>query len=129
MNLHDFLKIIEIQKKWINGTSFVDLEDRESRVEATKKEIDKVRRQLLRRKPPSVTSNEKQRENALRLESLSRLWTFINYYQIFILLFSVEDYFTEDQISRNRMSQLKKDEQHILYEKEKLISLRSLHIR
>ena len=49
-----------------NGTAFVDLEEREGRVEATKKEIDKVRRQLLRRKPPSVTSNEKQRENALR---------------------------------------------------------------
>ena len=42
---------------------------------------------------------------------------------------SAEEYCTEDLILRNRLAQLKKEEQDVQYEREKLLSLRSLHIR
>ena len=98
------------QDKWKDGTAFEDLKERELRLEVTRREIEKERRELSKRKPPSMaggSNSSKQRENAL----------------------SAEEYCTEDLILRNRLAQLKKEEQDVQYEREKLLSLRSLHIR
>merc|ERR1712131_457662 len=69
------------------------------------------RRELSKRKPPSMATaqnaSHKHRENA----------------------FSAEEYYSEELILRNRLAQLKKEEQDVQYEREKLLSLRSLHIR
>ena len=43
--------------------------------------------------------------------------------------FSAEEYYSEELILKNRLNQLKKEEQDVQYEREKLSSLRSLHIR
>ena len=87
------------------------MKERESKLEVTRREIEKERRELSKRKPPSmtggVTNSQKHRDNAL----------------------SAEEYCTEDLILRNRLAQLKKEEQDVQYEREKLLSLRSLHIR
>lgn len=42
---------------------------------------------------------------------------------------SAEEYYSEELILKNRLNQLKKEEQDVQYEREKLSSLRSLHIR
>jgi len=99
------------EAKWISGTAFVDLEERESRLDGIRKEIEKERRELSKRKPPSMATaqnaSHKHRENAL----------------------SAEEYYSEELILKNRLNQLKKEEQDVQYEREKLSSLRSLHIR
>jgi len=97
-------------EKWINGTAFQDLEDREHRVDMLRQEIEKERKALSRRRPPSTASqgsNAKHRENAL----------------------SAEEYNTQDWVLRNRLQQLKKDEADLQYERDKLHRERSLHIR
>ena len=75
-----------------------------------RQEIEKERKALSRRRPPSTASqgsNAKHRENAL----------------------SAEEYNTQDWVLRNRLQQLKKDEADLQYERDKLHRERSLHIR
>ena len=103
-------KKFNIQEKWIDGTAFKDLEERETRLKEVRNEIENERRALSRRRPPSTAtqaSNAKHRENAL----------------------SAEEYNTQDWVLRNRLQALKKDEQDWQYEKDKLHRERSLHIR
>ena len=86
------------------------MEDREHRVDQLRQEIEKERKALSRRRPPSTASqgsNAKHRENAL----------------------SAEEYNTQDWVLRNRLQQLKKDEADLQYERDKLHRERSLHIR
>ena len=100
----------KFKEKWINGTAFQDLEDREHRVDMLRQEIEKERKALSRRRPPSTASqgsNAKHRENAL----------------------SAEEYNTQDWVLRNRLQQLKKDEVDLQYERDKLHRERTLHIR
>ena len=99
-----------LKESWINGTAFIDLEEREAQLKETRKAIDSARKALSQRRPPSTAAqgtNAKHRDNAL----------------------SAEEYNTQDWVLRNRLQQLKKDEQDLQYEKDKLHRERSLHIR
>lgn len=110
LRLGDWSSYRNYNEKWINGTAFTELEERELRLEKTRKEIDLERRALSRKRPPSTAaqgSNAKYRENAL----------------------SGEEYNTQDWVLRNRLQALKKDESDLQYEKDKLHRERSLHIR
>lgn len=110
LRLGDWSTYRNYKEQWTNGTAFNDLEERESRLEQVRKEIENERRALSRRRPPSTAaqgSHAKVRENAL----------------------SAEEYNTQDWVLRNRLQALKKDEQDLQYEKDKLHRERSLHIR
>lgn len=96
-------------EKWINGRAFVDIEEREMKLEATKKKVDMERKSLSRRRPPSTTGtpSSRPRENAL----------------------SIDEYNMHDLIIKNRLKAIKEDESEINYDREKLHRERSIHIR
>ena len=94
MNLLYWMFFQDREAKWISGTAFVDLEERESRLDGIRKEIEKERRELSKRKPPSMATaqnaSHKHRENALRYTFIKFLtpanFSDFNYQRFMIIL-------------------------------------------
>ncbi|XP_076461633.1 serine/threonine-protein kinase tousled-like 2 isoform X2 [Babylonia areolata] len=101
-------------ENWVDGWAFTDLMKQQERIAGEKDEIDKSRRLLMKRKPPSLPKNPKQEHH------------FVKPGEKYL---SIADFYEQDEILKLRQAALKKEDADLQLELEKLERERNLHIR
>ncbi|XP_025093234.1 serine/threonine-protein kinase tousled-like 2 isoform X3 [Pomacea canaliculata] len=102
-------------ENWVDGWAFTDLMKQQERIAAERDDIDKQRRLLMKRKPPTLPKNPKTTDN-----------TFVKPGEKYL---SLADFYEQDEILKLRQAALKKEDADLQLELEKLERERNLHIR
>lgn len=102
-------------ENWVDGWAFTDLMKQQERIAAEKDEIDKQRRLLMKRKPPTLPKSGKPADH-----------TFVKPGEKYL---SLADFYEQDEILKLRQAALKKEDSDLQLELEKLERERNLHIR
>lgn len=110
-------------EQWSDGYAFVEINKKLSEVQHQKEELDKLKKHLMKRKPLSDKAAEKKEKKAKMNED-----GFYRPLNPVISLTSYE-YHEQEEILRLRTNQIKKEEQELLQELEKLERSRNMHIR
>uniref|UniRef100_A0AAY4B6D6 Protein kinase domain-containing protein n=1 Tax=Denticeps clupeoides TaxID=299321 RepID=A0AAY4B6D6_9TELE len=108
-------------EQWTDGYAFQNLVKQQERVNAQREDIERQRKQLAKRKPPSMAqtpppslepNKRKSKSNGAENEMLS-----------------LAEYHEQEEIFKLRLGHLKKEEAEIQAELERLERVRNLHIR
>ncbi|CAK8674596.1 unnamed protein product [Clavelina lepadiformis] len=108
------------QETWTNGWAFTELGDKKDKINKEKEDIEKARKTLNKRRPPTASARGKFSS----VESDS----FVKPKEPKDTL-SAQDFHERDEILRQRLNAVKRDELELQFELERLERERSLHIR
>uniref|UniRef100_A0A667ZFD2 non-specific serine/threonine protein kinase n=1 Tax=Myripristis murdjan TaxID=586833 RepID=A0A667ZFD2_9TELE len=117
-------------EQWTDGYAFQNLIKQQERINSQREDIERQRKLLAKRKPPSMAqtpppSLEQNKRKMLFLHPFSIL------YNLFLCLcrLSQAEYHEQEEIFKLRLGHLKKEEAEIQAELERLERVRNLHIR
>uniref|UniRef100_A0AAR2LJH6 non-specific serine/threonine protein kinase n=1 Tax=Pygocentrus nattereri TaxID=42514 RepID=A0AAR2LJH6_PYGNA len=117
-------------EQWTDGYAFQNLIKQQERINAEREEIERQRKLLGKRKPPSMAqtpplslepNKRKSKSNGLENEAYA--------HYISVVLLSLAEYHEQEEIFKLRLGYLKKEEAEIQAELERLERVRNLHIR
>ncbi|XP_035828042.1 serine/threonine-protein kinase tousled-like 2 isoform X2 [Aplysia californica] len=101
-------------ENWVDGWAFQDLMKQQERITADKDDIDKQRRLLIKRKPPTALGKNAKHDNFLKPGEK---------------YLTLAEFYEQDEILKLRAAALKKEDADLQLEMEKLERERNLHIR
>ncbi|KAI8777604.1 serine/threonine-protein kinase tousled-like 2 isoform X1 [Biomphalaria glabrata] len=101
-------------ENWVDGWAFQDLMKQQERITADKDDIDKQRRLLMKRKPPTAIGKNAKHDNFLKPGEK---------------YLTLAEFYEQDEILKLRAAALKKEDADLQLEMEKLERERNLHIR
>ncbi|XP_059171552.1 serine/threonine-protein kinase tousled-like 2 isoform X2 [Physella acuta] len=101
-------------ENWVDGWAFQDLMKQQERITADKDDIDKQRRLLMKRKPPTAVGKNAKHDNFLKPGEK---------------YLTLAEFYEQDEILKLRAAALKKEDSDLQLEMEKLERERNLHIR
>uniref|UniRef100_F7A0P7 Serine/threonine-protein kinase tousled-like 1-B n=1 Tax=Ciona intestinalis TaxID=7719 RepID=F7A0P7_CIOIN len=107
------------QETWVNGWAFTELGSKKERINKEKEDIERARKSLSKRKPSNNSAKNKPSQND---------GEFVKPKDVKEVM-SMQDYHERDEVLRQRLSAVKRDEVELQVELEKLERERSLHIR
>jgi len=109
------------QETWTNGWAFKDLENKKHKINKEREDIEKAKKMLNKRKPTS--SRTKANQQSHHADDPSKPAKEPKE------IYSPQEYHERDEVLRQRTAALKRDENELQYELERLERERSLHIR
>lgn len=115
-------------EQWNDGHAFKEIAKSLEKVNRMKEEQEKQRKILQRRKPPSEGKSEKK-ERKQKMQQLQQQDDSFTKPSAPIGSLRLNEYHEQDEILRLRSAGLKKEEQELQTELEKLERLRNIHIR
>ncbi|KAK6165722.1 hypothetical protein SNE40_022590 [Patella caerulea] len=101
-------------ENWVDGWAFTDLMKCQERIATEKEDIDRLRRILVKRKPPANINKNSKHDNFIKPGEKP---------------LSIIEYYEQDEILKLRQASLKKEDADLQLELEKLERERNLHIR
>uniref|UniRef100_A0A8C6KPS4 non-specific serine/threonine protein kinase n=1 Tax=Nothobranchius furzeri TaxID=105023 RepID=A0A8C6KPS4_NOTFU len=138
-------------EQWTDGYAFQNLIKQQERINSQREDIERQRKLLAKRKPPSMAqapppsleqNKRKSKTNGTESETYDATLFFLSTYSCFpscfgfglrLLLFSSRlsqaEYHEQEEIFKLRLGYLKKEEAEIQAELERLERVRNLHIR
>uniref|UniRef100_A0AAQ5YPQ1 non-specific serine/threonine protein kinase n=1 Tax=Amphiprion ocellaris TaxID=80972 RepID=A0AAQ5YPQ1_AMPOC len=136
-------------EQWTDGYAFQNLIKQQERINSQREDIERQRKLLAKRKPPSMAqtpppsleqNKRKSKANGTESEAyeafncslLCRLFSPLHMYLNFVvysLRLSQAEYHEQEEIFKLRLGHLKKEEAEIQAELERLERVRNLHIR
>uniref|UniRef100_A0A672ZWI6 non-specific serine/threonine protein kinase n=1 Tax=Sphaeramia orbicularis TaxID=375764 RepID=A0A672ZWI6_9TELE len=122
-------------EQWTDGYAFQNLIKQQERINSQREDIERQRKLLAKRKPPSMAqtpppsleqNKRKSKANGTESEAYD---TFILIFIFSMHLLSQAEYHEQEEIFKLRLGHLKKEEAEIQAELERLERVRNLHIR
>uniref|UniRef100_A0A668AR26 non-specific serine/threonine protein kinase n=1 Tax=Myripristis murdjan TaxID=586833 RepID=A0A668AR26_9TELE len=112
-------------EQWTDGYAFQNLVKQQEWINQQREEIERQRKLLAKRKPPSSSNSQAPTTNS---EPKQRKTKAVNGAEIQALL-TLAEYHEQEEIFKLRLGHLKKEEAEIQAELERLERVRNLHIR
>ncbi|XP_064613598.1 serine/threonine-protein kinase tousled-like 2 [Liolophura sinensis] len=103
-------------ENWVDGWAFTDLMRQQERIATEREDLERQRKLLTKRKPPTNSAVQKNTKNDGFAKPLDKHMSVVEYYE-------------QDDILKLRQASLKKEDADLQLELEKLERERNLHIR
>uniref|UniRef100_A0A671WH00 non-specific serine/threonine protein kinase n=1 Tax=Sparus aurata TaxID=8175 RepID=A0A671WH00_SPAAU len=121
-------------EQWTDGYAFQNLIKQQERINSQREDIERQRKLLAKRKPPSMAqtpppSLEQNKRKSKTNGTESEAYDAFVCYSSSILKLSQAEYHEQEEIFKLRLGHLKKEEAEIQAELERLERVRNLHIR